>query len=163
MFLLDCDIASTFAKIGKIDLLKEIFSSDVYISNSVYIELMRAKDMGFSFPDKIFSSITTITLNDSELVDFQKYSQEKNIHFGEAEGISICKNRNAVFLTNDSIVVKFCEANGIKVLNLKDVLIFIAGSNFISKTGMIDIIKNIEAKDNTIIKNQKDILEEYDF
>lgn len=162
MFLLDCDIASTFAKIGKIDLLKEIFSSDVYISNSVYIELMRAKDMGFSFPDKIFSSITTITLNDSELVDFQKYSQEKNIHFGEAEGISICKNRDAVFLTNDSIVVKFCEANEIKVLNLKDVLIFIAGNNLVSKAEMIGIVKDIETKDNTVIKNQKDIIEEYD-
>lgn len=166
MFLLDCDIASTFAKIGKIDLLKEIFSSalssNIYISNSVYIELMRAKDMGFSFPDKIFNSITTITLNDSELTDFQKYSHEKKIHFGEAEGISICKNRNAVFLTNDSIVVKFCEDKGIKVLNLKDVLSLIAGSNLVSKTEMIDLVKEIETKDNTMIKNQEDILEKYD-
>jgi len=162
MFILDCDIASTFAKIDRIDLLKGIFSSDVYIPNSVYIELMRAKEMGFSFPDKIFSSITTITLNDSELIDFQKYSQEKKIHFGEAEGISICKNRNAVFLTNDSIVVKFCEAKGIKVLNLKDLLIFMAGNDLVSKTEMIEIVKDIEAKDNTVIKDQEDILEEYD-
>ena len=162
MFILDCDIASTFAKIDKIDLLKKTFSFDVYISNSVYIELMRAKEMGFSFPDKIFSSITTITLNDNELIDFQKYSQEKKIHFGETEGIAICKNRNAVFLTNDSIVVNFCEAKGIKVLNLKDVLIFMAGSNLVSKTEMMDIIKDIEDRDNTVIKHKKDILEEYD-
>ncbi len=53
--------------------------------------------MGFSFSDEIFDSITTITLNDSELIDFQKYSLVKRIHSGEAEGISICKNRNAVF------------------------------------------------------------------
>ncbi|MBC2697593.1 MAG: hypothetical protein HF976_10485 [ANME-2 cluster archaeon] len=70
MFILDCDIASIFAKIGRIDLLKETFPSGVYITNSVYIELMRAKEMGFSFPDEIFDSITTITLNNSELIDF---------------------------------------------------------------------------------------------
>ena len=163
MFILDCDIASAFAKINKIDLLKNIFPSEIYISNSVYIELMRAKDMGFSFPDKIFNSISTITLTDNELTYFQKVSQEKKIHFGETEGISICKNRNAVFLTNDSIVVKFCEAEGIKVLNLKDILIFMAGSNLVSKTEMMDIIRNIENKDNTVIKHKKDILEEYDF
>ncbi|HJH30083.1 MAG TPA: hypothetical protein C5S51_10425 [Methanosarcinaceae archaeon] len=162
MFILDCDIASTFAKINKIDLLKATLPSDVCISNSVYIELMRAKEMGFSFPDTIFNNITTITLNDSELIDFQKFSQEKKIHFGETEGIAICKNRNAVFLTNDSIVVKFCEAKGIKVLNLKDVLIFMAGSNLVSKTEMMDIIKDIEDRDNTVIKHKKDILEEYD-
>ena len=162
MFILDCDIASIFAKIGRIDLLKETFPSGVYITNSVYIELMRAKEMGFSFPDEIFESITTITLNDSELIDFQKYSLVKRIHSGEAEGISICKNRNAVFLTNDSIVVKFCDAKGIKVLNLKDVLIFIAENGLIPKNEMVNVLRDIEDKDNTVIKGQEDILEEYD-
>lgn len=132
------------------------------ITNSVYIELMRAKEMGFSFPDKIFNSITIITLNDSELIDFQKYSQERNIHYGEAEGISICKNRNAVFLTNDSIVVKFCETKGIKVLDLKDMLIFMAGNGLVTKTEMVSILKNIEDKDNTVINSREDILDEYD-
>jgi predicted nucleic acid-binding protein len=163
MFILDCDIASTFAKIDRVGLLNKTFSSDVHITNSVHIELMRAKDMGFSFPERIFSGISTITLNDSELSDFQKFSQDGNIHFGEAEGISICKNRDAVFLTNDTTVVKFCEVEGIKVLNLKDVLIFIAKKDLVSKNEMINILKDIEAKDNTLIKNQEDILEEYEF
>ncbi|KCZ72217.1 hypothetical protein ANME2D_01621 [Candidatus Methanoperedens nitroreducens] len=53
--ILDCDIASTFAKIDRIALLKKIFpKSDICITSSVYIELLRARRIGFSFPDKIF-------------------------------------------------------------------------------------------------------------
>jgi len=47
MFILDCDIASTFAKIDRVGLLNKTFSSNVHITNSVHIELMRAKEMGF--------------------------------------------------------------------------------------------------------------------
>ncbi len=56
IILLDCDIASTFSKIEKIQLLKETFTkSDLCITGSVYTELLRAKQIGFSFPNKIFS------------------------------------------------------------------------------------------------------------
>ena len=95
------------------------------------------------------------------MTDFQEFALNRRIHFGESEGLSICKNRNGVFLTNDSEVVSFCEINGIKVLNLKDVLIFIAKNNIVQKNEMMNILRDIEEKDNTIIKGKEVILEEY--
>ena len=44
IIILDCDIASCLAKVDRVDLLKKAFlDSDIYITNSVYIELLRAK------------------------------------------------------------------------------------------------------------------------
>ncbi|MFQ6052579.1 MAG: hypothetical protein ACE5K4_12950 [Candidatus Hydrothermarchaeota archaeon] len=39
--IIDCDLVSTFAKIDKLSLLEELFSK-LYITESVYSELMRA-------------------------------------------------------------------------------------------------------------------------
>ena len=47
MVLVDCDVASTMAKIDRINLLKEAFpDADICITSSVYSELSRAKDDG---------------------------------------------------------------------------------------------------------------------
>ena len=100
-------------------------------------------------------------MNSDELIVFQKFSQYNYIHFGEAEGVSICKNRGAIFLTNDSQVVKFCMKNNIKVLNLKDFLVLVAIKKIITYSEMNDLIRQIEEKDNTFIKNKADILDEY--
>jgi len=94
-------------------------------------------------------------------MDFQEFTLNRKIHFGESEGLSICKNRNGVFLTNDSEVVIFCEINRIKVLNLKDILIFISQNKIILKNEMMIILRDIEEKDNTVIRGKEVILENY--
>ncbi len=48
------------------------------------------------------------------------------------------------------------------MLNLKDVLIFMAENGIIPKNEMVNVLRDIEDKDNTVIKSQEDILEEYD-
>lgn len=163
LVILDCDIASTFAKVDRIALLKKVFpKSDIYITNFVYTELLRAKRIGFSFPDKIFDSIMQIALRDEEIEYFRRFSQDRRIHAGEAEGLAITKMREAIFLTNDSLVVRFCEENGIKVLDLKDVLTLMGERGVVAKKEMLDILREIEIKDNTTIKGKEDILELFD-
>ncbi len=158
--ILDCDIASCLAKVDKVDLLKRAFlDSDIYITNSVYIELLRAKQAGFSFPDRIFESIPVISLNQDEIETLQELSSKRLIHFGESEGISIAKNRGAIFLTNDSKVVRYCKEIGIDVLDLKDILLLLAIRRMVTHTEMIDLIQDIEAKDNTVIKDKTSILD----
>ena len=161
MVILDCDIASTLAKVDHLDLLKKAFpESDVSITNSVYIELLRAKKAGFSFPDKIFKSIPILLMEKEELDLFQSLSQESFIHFGEAEALSIAKHRNAIFLTNDSRLVRFCEEEGILMLNLWDLLYFIAIKGLVALSEMKVLLLEIETKDNTSIKDKALILAE---
>ena len=158
--VLDCDILSTFAKINKIGLLEKLFPK-LLMPYAVYVELTNAKKIGFDFPDRVFDSkIELTTLKPDELKDFETFVKMPHVHYGEAEGMSIAKNRNAVFLTNDGKVVKLCEEKKIMVLDLKDVLKQIARENLVDKKEMSHILEEIERIENTIIKEKDEIIEE---
>ncbi len=160
--VLDCDILSTFAKINKIGLLEGLFSK-LLMPYAVYVELKRARSLGFDFPDLVFKSeIELVTLNTKEVRDFEVFTDTPKIHYGEAEGMSIAKNRNAVFLTNDRQVITLCEKENIMVLDLKDVLRQIARRKLVGREGMITILDEIERADNTLLKERDDVLKEYE-
>jgi predicted nucleic acid-binding protein len=159
MILVDCDVASTFAKIDRIDLLRKTFpGADIYITNSVYIELTKSRDEGLSFPERVFESIPVITMEKSDFLVFQDLSHERSINFGEAEGLSIAKNHGAIFLSNDSKVIRFCKVCGISVLGLKEILVLIAAKKIVSMIELQKILKDIEAKDRIFIKSEDQAL-----
>ncbi len=162
--VLDCDIVSTLAKIDKIDLLSEVFKDRrIVIPNAVYVELLEAERMGFTFTEKIFNSqIEITTMIGSELDEFKNIVKNTKIHHGEAEGMVIARNRKGVFLTNDRVAVKFCEQNDIAVLDLKDILKITARKRIVDENEMIKIMKDIEVKDNTVIVEGDEILKEYE-
>lgn len=161
--VLDCDIVSTLAKIDKISLLVETFEGkQMIIPNAVYVELLEAEKLGFIFPQKVFNSkIEIIAMDDTELNDFKETAKNPKIHNGEAEGMTIARNRKWVFLTNDRVAIKVCEQKGIKVLDLKDLLKIVAKKKIIDEEEMIKVIEDIEIKDNTVIVEKDEILLEY--
>ncbi len=67
-----------------------------------------------------------------------------------------------VLLTNDSVVRKVCEMEGILVLDLKDILKEIARIALISKEEMLSLLEDIEEKDNTLIKEKNEIVNIYE-
>ena len=68
------------------------------IPNAIYVELLEAERIGFTFTEKIFhSQIEITTMIGSELNDFKSIVQNKKIHHGEAEGIAIARNRKVYF------------------------------------------------------------------
>ena len=161
--ILDCDIASCMAKIDRMDLLGAAFPNfEIFITESVSIELLRASQAGFSFPNRIFRNIPVISLNQDERIMQQEIPKNRSIHFGEAEGLIISKNRNAIFLTNDSRVVRYCRDNDLKVLDLRDILLLLARQRALSLKEIEDLIREIEEKDNTIIKDKSSILDKFE-
>jgi predicted nucleic acid-binding protein len=94
----------------------------------------------------------------SDFMVFQELSHERSIHFGEAEGLAIAKNRGAIFLSNDSKVIRFCKASGISVLGLKDILLLIAAKKIVSMTELQKILTDIEAKDRISIRSEDQTL-----
>lgn len=52
MNLVDTNILSTFAKVGRLDLLKEVLG-DIYISPNVLEEIERAEELGYSHAREI--------------------------------------------------------------------------------------------------------------
>ena len=162
--VLDCDLISSFAKINRIDLLETLFpDAQLAITASVYNELLKTKEHGFDFLDEIVQSdIGLINIRKEERSVFEDFLQDYRIHLGEAEGIAIAKCRDGVFMTNDSLAVRFCEEKGVKVLNLKDVLRKIAVDGTVNKGEMLKLIRGIETKDRTYIVGIDDILEGYE-
>jgi predicted nucleic acid-binding protein len=162
--VMDCDLISSFAKINRIDLLETLFpDAQLAITASVYNELLKTKEYGFDFLDKIIqSNVGLINMQKEERSVFEDFLQDYRIHLGEAEGIAIAKCRDGVFMTNDSRAVRFCEEKGVKVLNLKDVLRKIAVDGIVDKGEMLKLIRGIENKDRTYIVGIDDILEGYE-
>jgi predicted nucleic acid-binding protein len=157
--LVDCDIASCLAKINRVDLLRLAFSEDeIFITESVSSELQRAKQAGFSFPDRVFGSIPVISVNQEERKILNEMPLNRSIHFGEAEGLVICRNRDGIFLTNDSRVIQYCRDNDLKVLDLKDILLLLSIRKAVMPSEMRKIIHDIETKDNTTLKYKSLIL-----
>jgi len=120
------------------------------------------RKLALIFRTRVFESkIELTTLKPGELKDFETFVKMPHVHYGEAEGMSIAKNRNAVFLTNDRKVVNLCEEKKIMVLDLKDVLKQIARENLVDKKEMSHILDEIERIENTLIKEKDEIIEEY--
>ena len=85
--------------------------------------------------------------------------KNRSIHFGEAEGLIVSKNRNAIFLTNDIRAVRYCRDNDTKVLDLRDILLILFKKRVLNREEMNDLIRDIEDMNNIIIKDKSSILD----
>lgn len=163
MIIVDCDCASTLAKVNHIDILSKAFpGAKFYITNSVYVELMRARHAGYPFPDRIFEHFPVITMDSDDLKAFQDISKDGTVHYGEAEGLSICREKKAIFLTDDRQAIRFAEKCGINVMDMRDLLTLLAIRRVLGYEEMISLIREIEIQDNTCVKYKDKILARYE-
>ncbi len=152
----DTNILSTFAKINKLELLVKLFNKqELLIPESVFRELQDSKQ-----------EFTQIILDNKNFKRINSTREEKNLLLiiktslgvGEKECLTICKNRNHVFITNDEIAIKEAEKQEIEWLNLEIILTALKQENIINEQELNEIIKEIETKDRVKIRN-KDKLE----
>lgn len=162
MVILDADIASTLAKVDRINLIEKLFGPQIFISEAVYKELLVIKQEGYDFPIRVFQKARVLSLSsEKEFKDFERFIENRQIHYGEAESMSLAINRNYVFLTNDTVALNYAQSKGIKVLNLKDILVRIATLSLLTGEEMENFIKDIEEKDNTYIKWKEEVFDLY--
>ena len=90
MIIFDTDILSIFAKVNRLDLLKNLFSV-IYITPMIREELFIPLEYGYRFPLKILSNSVVIIPNEQEFDIYAKLRLK--LGKGEAEAISIAKNR----------------------------------------------------------------------
>ena len=172
MIIVDCDVLSCFAKIGRLEFLKELFPKQKFsLSNSVYRELLDAREKGYDFPDLIFSAVSENhkkadekrwiclpVLSENESKDFLEFKRTTSLGEGELESIAICKNRKgSILLTNDRKAEKISMRNNIKSYNL-EALLGLAVDLGMKKEELQKIIDDIETKDNVKLINKGDLL-----
>jgi len=71
---------------------------------------------------------------------------------GELEGISICKHRGYILVTNDTAAKKECDWNRIEFIDLSIILKSLLATKILTGRELGKLIDEIERKDRVLIK-----------
>ena len=155
VIILDADMASVFAKIKRLELLKRLFSKHrIVITPEIYEELTTSLDYGYTFPLDIFRYFEVLYPSEEENEEYQKLLIEKRtLGKGELEAISMSKRKGYIFSSIDTAALRFAEENGVETLGLHSILRSLWKSGMQSKDEVEEIVEEIEKKDNTRIKD----------
>jgi predicted nucleic acid-binding protein len=155
VIILDTDIASAFAKIKRLELLTRLFSKHrIVLTPKIYEELTTSLDYGYTFPLDIFRCFEVLYPSEPENEAYQQLLIEKRtLGKGELEAITISKHRGCIFSSLDTAALRFAEENGVETLGLHAILKSLWESGLQSKNEVKEIVKELEKKDNTMIKN----------
>lgn len=160
--IVDTDILSTFGKTNKYSLLKNLFpKAKLFISPKVYQDIIKAKDMGYDFVERILKHKPLVCpLTEDEI----KYSgelkeKERSLGWGEIESIILARNRRLLLLTNDKKAIKTANKLNINYFNLPMLLRQFWKQNILSKEEVLNLILTIEEKDRILILNKEKIFE----
>lgn len=158
----DTDIISTFGKIKRLDLLKDLFpNTRFFIPPSVYNELFKARERGYEFVDYVIESgiLEVAPLNKEELELLSKLREERrSLGLGELEGVSICEHREYILVTNDRAAKKVCDQYGIEFIDLRMILKSLLVTAILTDNELKALIYEIERRDRVTIKDKGDIL-----
>jgi len=153
--ILDADIVSAFAKIECLELLLNLLSRHpVFMTPRIFEELSVPLDYGYTFPLEIFSSLDVLYPTEEENSAYQEMLvANRSLGRGELEAIAVCKSRSCVFSSMDRSALRVAESMGIETLELHSILFALWKSGMKSKDDVKAIIRELEAKDNTQIKD----------
>jgi len=161
IIILDTDIASIFAKIQKIVLLKELLSRyELAICPAIYEELVVSEEYGYSFPRQIFEHITIISPTSDEISDYHHLlNTKKTLGKGELEALCICRKRNGIFSSMDASALKFARNCDVATLSIHAILRSLWVSGCMTHDEVKALIDEIEKIENTTISDSYLILE----
>ena len=121
---------------------------------------MRAKKIGFDFVDELIKNVRILNLSEDEYSEFVRLLENEDyLHSGELQGIVLCKHRNGVLLTNDRRAKNFCKGNNIVCFDVKGILRAFYKKKVLKREEIRDLVKDIEEKDNTRIKDFEKVFE----
>lgn len=151
---------SALAKAKSLDLLKQVFpNKEFMITEYVQDELMRAKEEGFDYPNRIFEFCETTTLKETELKNY-KVEDSLEISKTDLKNLIIAENRKIPLLTNDSKLYQKAKKKDIRTYDLRQILKALKKEKKITKNELINTIEKIEQKDHTKIKEKQEILKQ---
>jgi predicted nucleic acid-binding protein len=148
------DILSTFAKVNKLGLLPKLFSkSRIFICPSVNLEIKKGVELGL-LPYSHPSQFLAIRLGAREKAMARQFREALNLGSGDAECLTVARNRNCLLLTNDRKAKKAADSLSIDHLNLPLLLRELWRRHILPKSRVVELMDEIERKDNVIIKNR---------
>jgi len=148
MIIFDTDILSIFAKISRLELIKKLFGT-VHITPMIREELTIPLEYGYDFPKDILDNSSVIIPTVEELGPYNEF--KVRLGKGEAEAISIAKNRKLLFATNDKVAQKVAKENGVGIISLQAILKALVKRQILTLNELNEIINDIRSRDNLVI------------
>jgi predicted nucleic acid-binding protein len=118
--LLDANVLSRLAHIGKADLLPATLPNRCTISPTIYRELEAGINSGAPYLQAVTALVQR---GEIRVLDLEDEDQElvasvpRKLARGEAEGIALCKRLDMVFVTHDRKAANYCERAGVTCLH----------------------------------------------
>lgn len=144
----DTDILSIFARIGRLDILKELFDG-VIVPPSVKVELAEGR-IEIKKLDPEFIRLTT-----GELKDLKDAHRE--FDKGEKECYVIAKNRNIPLASNEKMVHRLCSRDNMSYFSLPRILRLAIKNGIVTRHEARQLVNSIEKEEHTMIKNKDEI------
>jgi predicted nucleic acid-binding protein len=161
----DTNIVSTFARVGALKRLLELFAIDrLHITPATLHELNKAVEVGCAFLSRILEAIPAqgelqlLTLTESEIATADDLPS--SLGAGESESIAVCRHRAGTrLLTNDKRARNVCREKSIPCLDLPGILRALWVQKVLPKKKVKLLLKKIETEQGMVIKNQEQIFE----
>lgn len=164
MILADTNILSTFAKIGALPLLMQLFAEEgIRVVPAVYEALHQGVSKGYV---ALQAAIELIQSRQIELVTpnaeetLGKSALPASFDAGEREMIAVAKARGAKVLTNERLVKNWCQQAGIQYWDLPGILRALWRTHLLTKEQVRSLVVQIEEKDRIVFRDQEQIFAE---
>ena len=152
MVFVDTDILSIFAKIQRLPLLFAVFNQEhLHVAGAVVDEIKIGvlKEFHFAQDLMVLLAQDRIQSHNPTLVDEAfMMSLPQTLDAGERESMAICKRFNAIFASNERRVKHHCQTNGIRCINLAEILRTLWELEILTQTDVREVIAEIEVKDS---------------
>ena len=159
----DTNILSSFAAGNAFTLLFRLFAQpEIYIPPAVLEEVHAALTHGRSYLHVLIEAVAT-----QQIVVLPLTSTEaglllllpRRLNVGERQAIVLAEQRNGVLLSNDQRAVRYCEQQGIRSLDLVDILRLLWTRKVISRRAVHELIEQMQRVEHlTLTPEQRSII-----
>ena len=154
----DTDILSTFGKVDRFDLLRQLFQP-IYLAPAVYRELLQAERMGFLWVDRIMSVVEMLPLTTDETQEVERLiRQHPQLGSGEVESFVLAQTHHLICLTNDRQAKAVANQFSLSYLDLEEILRAFKTKAILATEALSTLIDQIEQEERTRIKAKENIL-----
>lgn len=151
----DTNILSSLAAGDSLPALLRLFArSTLGIPPSVRDELQMGLDQGRSYLEPIFRAMTTQQLDVMPLSpDAEQLTQAypERLNLGERQAIALARTRNAIFLSNDTRALRYCQQQSMRTMNLVGILRLLWVRQILSQEEVRTLMTKMEQVENLVL------------
>ena len=146
ILICDTDFLSSFLKIGRLELVKDLFKVvNLYIPVAVLREIAKT-DLITDLLNKEWIKVKKVS--DEELKEMEKDKEFANLGSGEKECLALCKRfEKSVLLISDNEARRIANKKDIVTLNISAFLLACKQMRILDRSDIIAIIRDLKEKD----------------